>query len=52
MNDNKDYSAKCPNCNKIGEFIPPPVTDKKRRKLIVTFKCANRHVFTKEFDLK
>lgn len=52
MENNKNYSEKCPECGKIGGFIPPSITDKKRKKLIVTFKCSNGHKFTKEFDLK
>ena len=42
----------CPVCKKAGEFIPPPITDKKKRKLIVAYECPSGHKFTKEFDLK
>lgn len=39
----------CPVCSLLGNFIPPPKVI--GRKLIVTFKCPNGHVFTKELDL-
>jgi hypothetical protein len=38
----------CPLHNVKGDFIPPPVPDEKRKKLIFTFKCPHGHNFTKE----
>lgn len=50
MSDKNNYSEKCPNCGKIGDFIPPSKTEGK--KLTVTFKCPEGHIFTKKYDLK
>ena len=44
--------ALCPQCGAEGKFIPPSKTDKKRKKIIINFKCENNHVFTVEEDIK
>ncbi len=43
--------SECPTCREISQFIPPSKTDRKRRKLVVNFKCPNGHEFIREFDL-
>lgn len=50
-NPNQNYPQveKCPSCSLYGDFIPPPKVN--GRKLILTFKCPNEHLFTKEIDL-
>lgn len=48
----KDKIEKCPTCDANSNFIPPTQTDKKRRKLIVTYQCSNGHLFTIEKDIK
>lgn len=52
MSNPNPKPEKCPECGEQAEFIPPNKLDKKRRKLIVQFKCINGHRFTRELDLK
>ena len=44
-------TEECPICKKVSEFIPPTKTDKKNKKLIVTFKCPEGHTFNKEENI-
>jgi hypothetical protein len=41
---------KCPKCDLYGNFIPPAAKDGKN--LVVQFKCANGHEFSKYVSLK
>ena len=52
MSNPNTKPEKCPECGQLAEFIPPNKHDKKRRKLIVQFKCVNGHKFMVELDLK
>lgn len=56
MNENitkqKFENQECPTCGENGKFNPPPLEDKKRRKLIIDFVCPNGHKFSTELDLK
>jgi hypothetical protein len=43
---------KCPEHGLVRKFIPPTKTDLPNKKMTVTFECPERHLFTKEFELK
>lgn len=52
MPEKNDYSERCNQCGEIAQFIPPSEIDKKRKKMIVNYRCPNGHSFVREHDIK